>query len=151
MRTLWLVLAALALPACASAPRYASDAPYAGPPLARDEMERLAAAGISEPVLVELVQKRGATPLSADDLVALKNADTPDGVVQKMIALERKEPEIRYDARYAYGPYYYSPFYDPWYWSFGAGWGWGWGAGWGWGWGRRSYHPRGSVGVRIYR
>src|SRR6185503_17822925 len=46
----------------------------AEPPVTREETERLAAAGVSDPVVVELVEKRGAAPLTPDDLVALKKA-----------------------------------------------------------------------------
>lgn len=132
MKYLLLLAVALTLPACA---RYQlHDSGYMGSPVPRDEMERLAAAGVSEPVLIELVEKRGALALKADDLIALKKAGTPDSVVQKMIALERKEPELRVVDRVRY-----YPSYDPWYW------GWGWGGGYG-------YHGhRHGLGIRIYR
>lgn len=117
----------------------------AGPPLTREEVERLAAAGVSEPVLLELVEQRGARPLSADDIVALKKAGAPDAVVQKMIARETKEPEVVYVERpvYYYRSYYY---HDPWWphsWYCGPGFGF-------------SYHyyrwrPRAGFGVRIVR
>ena len=86
-----------------------------GPPVTRNEAERLGAAGISEPVIVELVERRGAAPLTADDLVALKKAGVPDSAVQKMIALERKEPDPRdIEELYYYPPpRYYEPYpYD---------------------------------------
>lgn len=133
MKYLLLLAVALALPACAHRPLH--DSAYSGAPVPRDEMERLAAAGVSEPVLIELVEKRGALALKADDLVALKTAGTPDAVVQKMIALERKEPEVRVVERV----HYYYPPYDPWYWGWGVGWGY-----------HGGYHHRG-VGIRIYR
>src|SRR5678816_1773183 len=64
----------------------------AEPPLSREEeVERLATAGVSEPVVVEMIEKRGAVALSADDLVELKKAGVSDGLVQKMIASERKQ------------------------------------------------------------
>lgn len=134
MKYLLLFAVALTLPACAR--HQLHDSGYLGSPVARDEMERLAAAGVSEPVLIELVEKRGALALKADDLVALKKAGTPDSVVQKMIALERKEPEVQIVERVRY----YPP-YDPWYW----GWGWG------WGWGYYGGHHHHGLGVRIYR
>lgn len=117
----------------------------AGPPVTREEVERLAAAGVSEAVILELVEQRGARPLSTDDIVALKKAGASDAVVQRMIARETKEPEAVYVERpiYYYRSYYY---YDPWwphYWYCGPGIGF-------------SYHyyrwrPRVGFGVRIVR
>jgi hypothetical protein len=128
----------------------------AEPPLSREEVERLANAGVSEPVVVEMIEKRGATPLSADDLVGLKKAGVSDSLVQKMIASERKQTAqvVMDDYYYAYpssyyyyGGYPYSPYYYPYY---GVGVGVGFSYGYGWGWGSHS-HWRGSGGVRIYR
>jgi hypothetical protein len=116
----------------------------AEPPLTREEVERLSAAGVSEPLIVEMVEKRGAVPLTPDDLVALKKAGTTDPVVQKMIATERKQPEMAVvDDYYVYpsSAYYYDyPYYHSTY-SYGFGWGWGY------------YQPysRGTLGVRVYR
>lgn len=115
------------------------------PPVAKEEIERLAAAGVSEAVMTELVEKRGAAPLSTDDLVALKKSNVPDPVVQKMIANKREvvhrlEVEEVYEAPASY--YYYD---YPYYSSFGYGFGWGWYGGY-----YRSY-PRYGVGVRVYR
>ena len=56
------------------------------PPLSKEEVERLASAGVSEPVVMEMVEKRGSQPLSPDDLVALKKAGVSDTLVQKMIS-----------------------------------------------------------------
>ena len=120
----------------------------ADPPLSREEVERLVNAGVSEPVIQEMVEKRGAVPLSPDDLVALKKANVPDPVVQKMIAGERKEPPtvavedyyVHPSSRVYYYDYPYYPYYSTYY-----------GVGWGWGWGYHRHHPRGSFGVRVYR
>jgi hypothetical protein len=49
--------------------------------------------GVSEPVMMELVEKRGAMPLTADDLVALKKAGASDVLIQHMIASEKKAPD----------------------------------------------------------
>lgn len=121
---------------------------HADPPLSREEVERLGTAGVSEPVIQEMVEKRGAAPLSPDDLVALKKAGVSDSVVQKMIANERKQPEnvVVEDyyvppSRYSYYDYPYYPYYP--YYSYGIGWGWGWGY--------HHHYPRGSAGVRVYR
>jgi hypothetical protein len=125
------------------------------PPLSREEVERLTTAGVSEPVVQEMVEKRGVVALSPDDLVALKKANVPDAVVQKMIANERKEPanvavEDYYGhPGYTYGyPYYGYGYGYPYYGSFSYG------VGWGWGWGYHNHyhsHPRGYAGVRVYR
>ena len=120
------------------------------PPLSREEVERLAGAGVSEAVIVEMVESRGASPLVADDLVALKKAGVSDPVVQKMIANERKQTAVVVDDYYAYYPssyYYYGypyyPYYGPYVGaSFYYGYGWGWG---------HHHHSRGSGGVRVYR
>ena len=114
------------------------------PPVSREEAERLASAGVSEPVIIELVEKRGAAPLTPDDLVALKKAGVGDPVVQKMIASERKETaQVVVDDYYVAPSYYYS--YDYPYTSAY------WGLGWGWGWGYHRHYPRGYLGVRVYR
>lgn len=112
------------------------------PPVSREEIERLSNAGVSEPVMFDLIEKRGAAPLSPDDLVALKKAQVSDTVVQKAIASERKIVERVIIDDYAYPGYYY-PYYGA---SFGYGVGWGY---------PYYYHgycyPRGYVGVRVYR
>ena len=114
------------------------------PPVSREEIERMSNAGISEAVMIELIEKRGALALSTDDLVALKKADAPDPVVQKAIASERKivERVIVEDYYSAYYPGYY-PYYGA---SFGYGFGWGYPY-YGYGYG----YSRGAMGVRVYR
>jgi hypothetical protein len=109
------------------------------PPVTREEIERLSNAGISEPVMLELIETRGATPLTTDDLVALKKAGAPDPVVQKAIASERKIVERVIVDDYYY-PYYGTSF------SYGIGWGYPY---YGWGYGYSA--PRGYMGVRVYR
>ena len=125
----------------------------AEPPLSREEVERLATAGVSEPVVVEMIEKRGAVALSADDLVELKKAGVSDGLVQKMIASERKQTAqvVVDDYYYAYpSSYYYGYPYYPYYPYYGVGVGVGFSYGYGWGWGYHSY-PRGGGSVRVYR
>jgi hypothetical protein len=126
----------------------------AEPPLSREEVERLTNAGVSEPVVVEMIEKRGATSLSADDLVEMKKAGVSDPVVQKMISSERKQTAqgVGDEYYYAYPSYYYGyPYYGypyyPYYPYYGVSFGVGYGYGWGWG----GCAPRGSVGVRVYR
>ena len=113
------------------------------PPITREEAERLSSAGVSEAVMLDLIGKRGSVSLTPDDLVALKKAGTPDSVVQKMIASERKAPEVAgvEDGGYPYSYYYYDyPYYRP-YFSYGFGFGWG-----------GYYRSRGywGGGVRVY-
>jgi hypothetical protein len=117
------------------------------PPVSREEIERMSNAGISEPVMIELIEKRGALALSTDDLVALKKADAPDPVVQKAIASERKIVE-RVIVEDYYSGYYYPGYYPYYGASFSYGFGWGYpyyGYGYGYG------YPRGAMGVRVYR
>jgi hypothetical protein len=147
MKTMMCVLALAALSGCYY-PSYAvRKVTPSEPPVSREEAERLASAGVSEPVVTELIEKRGAATLTPDDLVALKKAGVSDALVQKMIASERKETaQVIVDDYYYYAPGYYGYPYYPYYPYYGAYWG----VGWGWGWGYHSY-PRGSVGVRVYR
>lgn len=115
--------AVAALGGCIVHDSAAPQAP-AGPPLTRDEAERLAAAGVSEPVMVELIEKRGARALTADDLVALKKAGATDAVVQKMIASETREPEVVVvrEPEYYHYPYSGYSYWGPaWGFSFGYG------------------------------
>lgn len=121
MRSATLALA-LALGGCIVHESAPPESPP-GPPVTRDEAERLAAAGISEPVMVELIEKRGARPLTADDLVALKKAGASDTVVQKMIASETKAPQVVvvHEPAYYYHPGYYYYGWPYWGFSFGLG------------------------------
>jgi hypothetical protein len=136
MKKMLLVLLAT-LGGCAY-PAYTVRKPLPSqPPLSREELERLSIAGISEPVMMELIEKRGALPLTPDDLVALKNAGAPDPVVQKAIATERKIVErVIVEDYYGY-PYTGTSF------SYGVGFGYG-----GYYYGG---YPRGYFGVRVYR
>lgn len=111
------------------------------PPLTREEIVRMSGAGISEPVMIELIERRGAAPLTPDDLVALKSAGAADPVVEKAIACERKLVERVVVENYPYPYDYYAyPYYGA---SFGYGWGYG-----GYYYGG---YPRGYLGVRVYR
>ena len=127
----------------------------AEPPVSKEEAQRLTSAGVSDSVLTELIEKRGASPLGAEDLVDLKKGGVSDPIVQKMISSERKETaqttvEDYYVAPGYYGyPYYPYPYY-PYYYgpavSVGVGWGWGY-----YGHYYGGCYPRGAVGVRVYR
>lgn len=119
------------------------------PPLTREEVERLSTAGVSEPVVAEMIEKRGAQSLSPDDLVALKKAGVPDSLVQKMIASERKEVARATEDYYVHpSNYYYYHDYPHYYPSYSSYY---YGLGWGWGWGYHHHHRGGHMGVRIYR
>jgi len=144
MRNLLSVLALASLSGCYYQGYAVRRVAPVEPAVSREEVERLASAGVSEPVILELVEKRGAARLSPDDLVALKKASVSDPVVQKMIVLERKEvAQVAVDEYYATPGYYY---YDhPYYSTFSYG------LGWGWGWGYHYGYPRGYMGVRVYR
>ena len=127
----------IAFPARDVVRRYAT----ADPPLSRGEVEQLTAAGVSEAVVLELVDRRGAAPLSADDLVALKKAGAGDTVLDRMIANEREEPAtVAWDVPVTYhrSTYYHRSWYP--YVGFGFGYGYGyrrcgrggWSLGFGW-------------------
>ena len=126
MRNLLLVLALASLGGCVAYSRPVPPAVPSAPPITREEVGRLASVGVSEPILFELIEKRKAQALSADDLVALKTAGASDAVIQKMIASEAKAPDPAavqgppYYPGYYYGyPYYY---WGPtWGFSFGVG------------------------------
>ncbi len=108
----WIVVVALLTAGCVyHRPRVWGNAPD-GPPLGRSELERLAAAGVSGAVIAELLDRRGATKLTADDVVAIKKAGASDETIQKAITSERPEPAV---ARAEEPVYYYHCCY-PYYW-----------------------------------
>ncbi len=121
MKRAWLLLVLAGAAGCVH--RY-PVVRHHDPPLTQGEAGRLAAAGVGEPVMIELVEKRGALKLSADDIVEIKKAGASDGVIQKMIALERKEPErartVEYDTVYYYQRPYY-PWWGPSYYYYSGG------------------------------
>lgn len=61
-----------------------------GDPLSRPEVEKLLKAGVSDAVIVEKAKKSGALKLSADDIVALKQAGASDDLIKELIAMERR-------------------------------------------------------------
>lgn len=145
MKKLLLVL--VALTAGCTYPAYTVRKPLpTDPPLTKEEIERMSNAGVSESVMVEILDKRGAQALTPDDLVLLKKADVPDPVVQKAISAERKVVEpVVVENYYYYGYPGYYPYYGT---SFSYGFAWGYPYyGYGWGYGA----PRGYMGVRVYR
>lgn len=118
------------------------------PPVAGEELLSLVRAGIAGPVIFDLVDRRGAEPLNADTLAALKQAGASDALLQKAILAERRAPPVVV----VEPPYYYS--WPPYYGGTYYGWGppypyYGWSFGYGWS-GYRCY-GRSSYGIRIYR
>ncbi len=102
------------------------------PPVQKSEMERLLAAGISEGVILEVVERRGTQRVSSDDLVTLKQAGASDGLLEKVVACERREPPrvVYYESPVYYYPYRHWHYYDYGWWpSFRVGYSY---------WGRRS-------------
>lgn len=130
-----LPLALLALAGCVyeSYGRRLAAGPTA-PPVTREEAERMAAAGVSEPAMVEIIEQRGARALTADDIVAIKKAGASDAVIRRMQSSERKDPpEVIYVEqpvyRSYYGPYWYPSWgfsYSTWGRRYGAGFRFGW-------------------------
>lgn len=100
------------------------------PPLARVEVERMAAAGVSDQVLLDVITERGAKPLAADDIVALKQAGASDDVISKMQNTVRAEPQVvRVEQPVIYRSYAYGPYWYPsWGFSYSS---WGHHSGWG--------------------
>ena len=118
-------------------------------PMTRSEVEGMVRAGVSEPVMVDVIDKRGAAPLTADDIVALKKAGASDGVIAKMQKTERREPDptlldgglpdsdlygnvyVDYPYGYPYWGYSYAAWrgYSCWGWGGRSSWGGGWGGG----------------------
>lgn len=113
----------------------------AEPPLTRDEALRLVQAGLSEPVVVELVLRRGVEPLDAAAVAELSKAGAPDALLQRMITAARVPPPPEPEPVYVelVDPWYA---WRPWYPTIGFGFGFG---------GYRSYGHRTSRGIRIYR
>lgn len=121
----WAAAALLVLTGCIPIYEHRYLAP-ADPPVSREEAEAILVAGFGGETVQEQVEARGARKLSADDLVALKEAGADDALVAKMIEAERPDPPpprvvvVRRTPRY-----YYYPSYS---YSYSFGWGWpGWG------------------------
>jgi hypothetical protein len=87
-----------------------------GPPLGKAELERMAAAGVSNGVIAEVIERRGTVKLSTDDVVALKNAGASDAVIQKALTSVRPEVVVVESA----APAHSYPYYYPYYWGYAA-------------------------------
>jgi hypothetical protein len=104
-----------------------------GPPLLRAEIERLAAAGVSDEIILEKIENRGALHLTSDDLVALRKAGASDAVLDKAISNERVEPEVVYVDEPAYT--HRHAYWYPW---------------WGFSYSYYRYHPHSRAGVGVH-
>ncbi len=113
-----------------------------GDPLTRAETEKLLKAGVSDAVIIEKAKRSGAAKLSADDIVALKQAGASDDLVQQLIVNERAASRAVYapsTTTYAY--------YDSWW---GPTVSLGWYSHWGHSYrGHAHCGPRTRVGVRV--
>lgn len=85
-------------------------------PMTRAEVEKLIKAGISDAVIVEKAKKTGVVKLSADDIVALKQAGASDDLIKELIANERRataEQQVytvpSTTAYYTYYDYWWGP------------------------------------------
>ncbi len=81
-----MAILTLALAGCIYHPHRTRATGPEGPALTKTDLERLASAGISDPVVTELLDRRGTVKLSADDVVARKKAGASDDAVQKALA-----------------------------------------------------------------
>ena len=99
----------------------------------KDDVLKLLNAGVSEPTIVEFIQKNvPAEPLSVQDVTDLKNAGAGDRVIRAMLEASRTSdavtpshppadsysttPSTSYYSSYSYVPSYsYAPYYYPYY------------------------------------
>jgi len=63
-------------------------------PMTRAEIESRYLAGPGGGTVLVEARQRGVTPLSADDVVALKKAGLPDGDIEILIAARRAAPPV---------------------------------------------------------
>lgn len=115
------ILALGALSGCIVHDRYDRRASGpSGPPLAREEVERMAAAGVAESVILEAAEKQGVKKLNADDIVALKKAGASETLIQAAIQAERQEPEVVVidPPVYRHYDYWHYDYYYPYYWHY---------------------------------
>jgi len=116
VKTIWLIpLAGLLLTGCATR-TYTTVAPPppAGPSLA--EVQTLVQAKVGDAIIVNQIQNSGTRYyLTADQIIALKNAGASDGVINALINTASKPPAQSSTASVIQQPYVYPPVYvDPW-------------------------------------
>lgn len=92
------------------------------PLLTPDEVVRMHEAGVDENTLLSRVRaSRLAAPVSADEVIQLKNRNVPDAVIKALAeAAPARTVERRVfvgDPYYPYGPYGYYGYWGPRYWG----------------------------------
>lgn len=111
----WTVALLLLAPAACIPTTYRVEVPTPQElPLHPREIVRLADAGVSDAVLLELAARRGVRPLNADDLVALKNSGVGDGTIKTLVESERHDPPVIRTSDLGY----FHPAADPYYYDF---------------------------------
>ena len=115
-----LPLAGLLLAGCVTR-TYTVSTPPPGPSIA--EIQSMAQAHVGDSVIVSQIQNSSTRySLTADQIIALKNAGVSDAVLNAMINSAGKTP-VQTTITIDQGPYVYPYVYvDPWPWFW---WGWG--------------------------
>jgi hypothetical protein len=126
-------------------PLFAAERDRTPVPTLIDDVIRMSKAGVGEEAIIEFVRKSNErVDVTADDLIALTDAQVSKNVIRAVIDLaderdgrsrSRSRTRVIVEPRYAYSPYWGwgDPFYDPfWYGprlSFGFGFGYPYGYG----------------------
>src|ERR1019366_2981241 len=123
IKYLWPLLGLL-LTGCATTRTTTVSAPPPGPSLAG--VQSMVAAGVSDSVIVNQIQNSSTVyTLTADQIIALKNAGVSEAVLNALINSVSKIP-VQTTAIAEEGPDVYPYVYvDPWPWPFWGWWGWG--------------------------
>ncbi|HUZ07030.1 MAG TPA: hypothetical protein VMV89_06025, partial [Candidatus Paceibacterota bacterium] len=100
---------------------YTATTPPPGPSLA--QIQSMVQAHVSDSIIVSQIQNSSTRySLTADEIIALKNAGVSDAILNALINTASK-PVVRTTTRVSQGPYVYPYVYagpSPWFW-----WGWG--------------------------
>ena len=100
---------------------YTETTPPPGPSLA--QIQSMVQAHVSDSIIVSQIQNSSTRySLTADEIIALKNAGVSDAILNALINTASK-PVVRTTTRVSQGPYVYPYVYagpSPWFW-----WGWG--------------------------
>jgi len=140
MNTKYLLLLAglLLMTGCVTRTYTTAATPPPGPTVA--EIESMTQAHVSDAVIVSQIQNSSARyHLTADQIIALKNAGVGDAVLDAMINSANKAPVQTTTTVVEQGPYVY-PYVavEPWPWFW-------------WGWGPHYYHGGGYYHGGYYR
>lgn len=119
IKCLLLPLAGLLLAGCVTR-TYTVTTPPSGPTVA--EVQSMVQAGVSDPVIVNQIQNSSTRyTLTADQIIALKNAGASESILNALITSVNKPPPVQTTTTVDTGPTIYPYVYvDPWPW-----WGWG--------------------------